>query len=178
MTLDEILIETATYIDEDLIKSNDVYVGEGLKLVNKLKSAINYAYKKICREKYKLDYFETLSKDSPLTKKFYQLIKLVITGTDLPIDYEVKGDNIYYNYDGQVDITYYYIPDELVNLQDVPKLPESAVDHKILCFYAAFHYLSMEQDERAAVWLNLWNDGFENINQARAPIVIENVFGW
>lgn len=178
MTLDEMYIETASYIDETLSKTNGVYTGESLVIVNKLKSAINYAYKKICREKYKLEYFETLSKDSPFTKNFYRLISIVATGTDEPIDYEIKGDNIYYDYDCQVDVRYYYVPDELINLTDVPLLPETAVDHKLLCFYAAFHYFNIEEDGKAKAWLNIWNDGFNSIKQAAQRTKIKNKYGW
>lgn len=124
MTLDEMYIETAMYVDEDIYKTNGEYTGESLKIINKFKSAINYAYKKVCRERL-----------------------------NLALE-----------------------PDDLIELSDSPTLLENSLDHRILCLFAAFQYLNIEDDERAVKWLNLWNDGFNSIRPKALITQIENVY--
>ena len=157
------LIEAATYCDAEISKTNGAYTGESLAIVNKLKSAINYAYKKIALDKVHLEYEEELSDTSNCTKRFYKAISLKTTDVD-PIDvpYTIEVNTIKYDYDGAVMLRYAYVPDDLEELTDIPVLPPN-VDLRIPCYYAAYFYLANDSDERAGIYLDLWNDGYNSI---------------
>jgi hypothetical protein len=171
MTLDQMITTTLRFAQ---LKSN-------ADTKTEITSALNYAYKKICREKYRLKNTEdvTLIVDGKfdcksLAKSFF-----------IPSDLYIKTDGDYIllpsNKAGDtVTINYYYIPTDLVNPSDVPELPETIVDHKILCFYAAYESLKVDGDEEgfAPTWLNLFNDGFNNIKTNRQPVnTVQNVDG-
>jgi hypothetical protein len=165
VTLDDMYKETAMYVGETLQSQDGSYIGESIILINIFKSAINFAYKKIAREKYNLEFEDSVSSGDVLTKKFYKVKKVSVDNS--PIDYQIENNAIEFDYDGYVDVLYYYIPNDLTNLTDVPELPDEAVDHKILCYYAAFQYFNIEDDDRAVKWLNMWEDGFNTINNNR-----------
>lgn len=171
--------ETAMYIGEVLQKQDNEYIGESITLTNIFKSAINFAYKKIVREKYPLEYEDTVSSGDPLTKKFYKLKKVSVD--NLPIDFTIENNAIEFDYDGPVDVLYNYIPNELSSLTDVPELPDEAVDHRLLCYYAAFQYFNIEDDDRAVKWLNMWEDGFSSIRADKVrQTVVKRIYdgGW
>lgn len=181
MTLDEMYIETAMYTDENIVKTSGDYSGDNLKIINKFKSALNYAYKKICKEKFKLLATENITvinnaiNIADLNKAFFKL-KDIKDSNGYELNYNLNGDIISLD-NGNVVVNYYYMPDDLVNLTDVPLLPEAGVDHKILCYFAAFQYLNIEDDDRASKWINLWNDGFNSIKQPNKIRRVKSVYG-
>lgn len=161
-TLDDMLIETARYCDVEISKSNGAYAGDSLVIANSLTSALNYAYRKIVLEKIPLDFKELVTDTSYLTKTFYKAISLTnLDGED--IDYTIETNQVKYNYDDEVYLLYYYMPNELVNLTDITELPPN-VDLRIMCYYAAYFYLSNDSDERSNIYLDLWQDGFSNLH--------------
>jgi hypothetical protein len=162
MTLDEMYIETASYVDEAINKLNGEYVSDSLVKVNKFKSAINYAYKKICREKFPLQFKETINLGNNLTKKLNKVISIKAEGEEIP--YTIEVGQIIFDYAGPVEVLYEYIPNDLENLTDVPELPEEKVDHKVLCYYAAFKFAMIdEDDDKANRWLSIWQDAYDSI---------------
>lgn len=176
MTLDDMYIETAMYVDETITKTDGEYAGNSLIIVNKFKSALNYAYKKICREKFPLEFTETVFSGDNLTKT---LVKVkYVKAEDIEIPYSIEAGSINFDYDGQVEILYEYMPDNLANLTDVPELPEEKVDHKILCYWAAFNYFNIDDDDRANKWLSMWNDGFDSINRGYKKFKRVKAAGW
>lgn len=178
MTLEEMYNETAMYIGEVLQKEGNLYIGESITLTNIFKSAINYVYKKICREKYNLETTENITSGQALTKKLYKVKSVNIEGEAIP--YILGNNTIEFDYDS-ADVNYFYIPSNLTNLTDIPELPEELVDHKILCYYAAFQYFNIEDDERAVKWLSMWEDGFKSIDGNRVyQTQVELVYdgGW
>jgi len=195
LTLDEMFIETATYVDETIEKTDGVYTGESLAIVNKFKSAINRAYIKIAKFRFKLDHSEDVVLDankqfslSSLSKTFYEIIKIE-NEDEAPVRRAfVPGNKVEcpdYNEGDTLTVYYYYIPAKLQNLDDTPEFPAGAVDHKVLCYYAAFEYLHMEgmydrtKAEQADKWLAFWNDGYNEIKQNRGEIEqVQDVLGW
>ena len=176
-TLDDMLIETAIYCDVSISKVNGTYTGESLVTVSKLKSALNYAYKKICLEKIHLEYKEALTDTSYCTKKFYKAIALE-TEDCVSVDFTIEVNQIKYDYDGTVYLRYAYIPEELDALTDVTELPPN-VDLRILCYYAAWFYLSDDEDSRADKFINLFNDGFDSLNSdKKVQKTVKNGWGW
>lgn len=189
LTLDQMIQETATYVDEDI--GSSPYSGDVLKIVNKIVSGINYAYIKTSKEKWK-----------PFVKES------VVVGVDNTVDTtsftntfngvrkitDVSGNEIKYSFVDSITLemfgasagdtvyfTYYYIPDELSVSDLTAKIiqPNGAIDNKILCFYGAYHYLTTENDAQASYWLNLFNDGFDSITQQRGEIMqVKSETGW
>lgn len=196
MTLDEMYLETAVYVDESIHKNDEgAYTGESLLIVDKFKSAINYAYHKICKERFSLEYSEEVVLDenkefaiAGLTETFYELIK--ITGNSRHrISWEFVPPEMVRcpgrDSGETVRVYYYYLPPELRGLEDEPVFPLGAVDHRVLCYWAAFTFLHMEgqwdtsASAQAERWLSFWNDGFGSIKQNRGePDEIKNVLGW
>jgi len=193
LTLDEMYHEIASYVDEEIAAAGP-YTGDELILVNKFKSAINYAYiNKIAKEKYRLEYKDTVTLDndqqfalSALTKTFYEIRKIEDINESKITNWEFSPDEkVYfpYNASGETFTVYYYcLPDELTGTGDTPIFPAAAVDHKILCFFAAFQYWNIEDDEdsisKANKWLALWNDGYNNIKQNRGQKRKIRRVGW
>lgn len=176
MTLDDMLQECAMYVSEELTKTNDVYAGEMLDKVKKFMSGINYAYKKICREKFHLTFEDIVNPGDVLTKPFYKVLSVKnLDGS--PVPFEMVENDIRYDA-GTVKIKYEYIPSELVNLTDVPEIPEEKVDHRILCYFGAFQFLNINDDERAEKWLSMWEDAFSNISSANTKLnYVVDVYG-
>lgn len=160
-TLDDMIKETASYCDVDISKTNGAYTGDSLVVVDKLISAINYAIKKIALEKVNLEYSELLVEDTPLTKTFYKALSLKNSDNE-EVDFSIESGQVVYDYDDPVTLRYAYIPTELSGLTDIPELPPS-VDLRIPCYYSAYLYLVNDSDERAGVYLDLWNDGFNSL---------------
>jgi len=171
--------EIATYVDEDFPAAGP-YTGDDLILANKFKSAVNTAYLKIAKEVYRMEYKEDVVLDSnsqfaisSLTKTFYQAKKIENTN-EYPVDWEFvpeeKIECINESSGNTVTVFYYYLPAELTDT-DTPVFPAGVLDHKVLCYFAAFAYWNMEVDDsapaKAAKWLALWNDGYLNIKPAR-----------
>lgn len=154
MNLSELLTKTTKYIDGDI---NDSIQQEILT------DGINIAYLKIASEKHILQMKDTVNSGDMLTKKPNRIIKVEIGGRAIP--FEVEGSELLYDYEDTAEVLYSYIPEELKNSTDTPEIPEQY--HRALCYYAAFHYLTIDDDVKASDWLNLWNDAYDNI---RVPV--------
>jgi hypothetical protein len=176
MTLDEMFIECVRQANVTIAKTGSAYLGTSLTAVNKFKSGINYAYLKICREKWMPRYHEDVTLDADLQfdvedlgKTFNGIIN-ILDSDENDIDYIEKDDSIIRcpkESAGDIVTPYYfYLPNELADLTDVPVFPVRAVDHKILCYMGTYYYFSIDEDTKADIWLNLFNDGFANIRQA------------
>ena len=176
-TLDDMLIETAKYCDVEISKTDGAYSGDSLVITDKLKSAINYAYKKICLEKIHREYKEEFTSMAALTKTFFKAISLKdADGHEIP--FSIEAGEFVYDSDETLTLHYIYIPPELAALTDVPDLPANA-DLRIPCYYAAYFYLSDDSDERAAKYVDLWNDGFESLTEApKQQKTVKNGWGW
>lgn len=175
MTLDKMLQETAVYTGESI--GDAPYSGSALAITNIFKSAINYAYKRIAREKWMPFYSEDVELDAnlqfavaSLTKKFNGIKKIEDSDGD-EIIWEMATDGTiecpYEEAEDDVTVTYFYIPDDLSSANDEPVIPNAQADHKLLCYYAAFQYLVTEEepDEQVNRWLGLWNEGYFEITQ-------------
>lgn len=154
----------------------------------RFKAAINYAKNKIAKERYAPDYSETVT----LTNELYNInnlsksvikIKKITTLDGYELDWErISTSQIRVYGQESVIILYSYLPANLVNPSDVLDFPLSIVDPQILCFYATYHYFLVEagddDKDSAGFWLNLWNDGFENIQTGIGEIrKIKDVYG-
>jgi len=180
MTVLQMLNETATYTDTtNELGTTTPYTGAALTLANKFVSGLNYAKNKICRERYAPDYRQSVTLDSDLR---FQPADLTYT---LLYVYKVlnsDGDEItckqfdYNNYEcpyeesgATVTVYYKYLPSDFSSssLTTEPSFAEKHVDHKLLCYYAAYQYLLLEGDTislgKSSYWLNLWNDGFNTV---------------
>lgn len=170
MNLAEMLIECSINIDEQDNLTTET--------IAKLKTGLNYAYQKIAREKFMLDTKEEVVLDankefslSSLTKEFLQIIGVfdencllnsILSNGKIKVPSKQEGDS--------VTVVYYYLPDKLVDNEDIPEFPEGAVDPKIMCFYASYYYFSIDDDPKMDIWLSMFNDGFRGIRQNRGEI--------
>lgn len=181
MTTDEMIQQCATDVDEvPLAKTNGAYAGNEKTIAEKIVSGLNYAYHKICREKYHLVKSDTVTLDanksftaaalsSPLV-----IIKYVRDpGTLDKIPWKLMYDATFYvpsrSAGDSLLVEYAYLPPKLAvtDLAGVPLLPEGVIDHRILTYYADFYFLTVEGDdssrEKAQTWLALFNEGYKNI---------------
>lgn len=180
LTLDEMYQEIAIYTDttDEVIKSNGIYTGDALAIVNRFKSAINYAKGKVVREQFTPTYSETVTLDanksfdiSLLTKTFLRLIKLEdvneneLNDNKILSTYQIKLPN--QNVGDIITVYYGYMPSDLSALTDTLDLPQGVVDAKVLCYYAAYQYHLIEGGnkdfDKANYYLTLFNDGITNI---------------
>lgn len=190
MTLDEMIQECASYTDNSEDIGVAPYSGDALTMANKYVSAINYAYKKIAKERFRLDYSEGIVLDanlefslSSLTKTFYKMVS-VENSDEKEISWGLRpGNKVRCPNETAADtvtVFYYYIPADLVitTLTGTMLFPGEAVDPKIPCYYAAYLYFKIDDDERSEIWLPLWNDGYDSIRQNRGETeVTEDVYG-
>lgn len=172
MNLIELINLSAKYADTD---ATNVQTKEILK------DGINAAYLKIAREKLAFEYTETITPINQeidfksLANTFLKLKSINVNGAPLLCDIEM--DKIKVFADGEVKITYYYLPKELENDLDISGLPPN-IEHRSLCYYAAFHYLNIDGDETASKWLSLWEDLFKNMNTIKfEQTQVVNVYG-
>lgn len=186
MTLQQMLEKVAMYTRREI--GSSPYTGESLDIVNKITDGINYAYIKICKEKYKLIHKENVTLDSnlqfntdSLSKTLFEIEK--VTYDELPLKFHFVDDTTCYIPDGYqsgiYEVIYSYIPAELSNLTDKPVFPDGAIDNKIFCYYAAYHYLNIEIDSSAVTWLNLFNEAFSKIRQRKgASKQVKSIARW
>lgn len=182
MTLQDMLNEVSSYVDDTDVVSDD-------QSQSRIISALNRAYKRICREKYRLNTEDTIILDNTLTidcnklSKKFMLFNAVYDSNGNELAYTFKNTNIInlpYNQSGDtVIINYSYLPDDLKNMTDEPLLPDATVDHKLICYYAAYEYFIIDDNEQASYWLNLWNDGFNSISEQKvSQNQVNDVYGW
>lgn len=121
---------------------------------------INRAYKRLCKEKYKLDYSESVTLDSDkcfnpfgtgvLTKDFIG-IKRVVDEIDDSDAYKVvvlqndKWQVIGATASGSVLVCYYYMPAELSGDTDEPVIPDHIIDTEVYADFAAGYYFETQR---------------------------------
>lgn len=170
MTLQEMMSEV---INNTMAKVVSPYSGYDSKHnAEKILSALNYVYRKIAQEKYNLVHTENIVLNSNLQfdtnlliKTFYKIKEITFNGNSIEWENEelIKCPN---NQIGDIiTVKYCYIPINMIfdNLEEVPMVK---CDHRILCYYASFQYL-MGNGQDTKNWLDLFNDGFNNIRQNR-----------
>ena len=175
MTLDEMYQRVEKYTDENI--GETPYTAEA-ELIDRFKTAINHAYQKICREKWFPETSEDVTLDSnlqfdtsSLTNTYNGLIEIkdsngyevtwekVRGGSKIGCPYGSSGDTM--------TVAYRYIPAKMSELTDKPVFSEEEVDHLLMCYYAAYDYFVIEEEEeRAENWFGRWAEGFAAITQA------------
>lgn len=164
MTLDEMILETCQLLGEEVSKENGVYVEDDV--VAPICSALNFSYRQICKDKLLLDTKDTVVSGDFLTLPCIKVYKVQdSTGNQIP--FNIENNKVIFDYDGQVDVYYYYYPNKLVNLTDVPLVPEELVDHRIFCLYAAGNSLLINGDELSQNFFDLYKSRFDDIKLNR-----------
>ena len=172
MTLKQLIQECLYRIDEDIEDFKNLTDKEEI-IVNKLKTSINYMYKKLAREKkifltsqkVKLD--NNIFNTEYLINTFVQ-IKRIVGSNNEALQYKDIGDGEIEvkARDTEVIVYYYYQPEALTSLSDETVFPPR-IDEMILVYYASMDYLNMEGENeemvKAQLQLNLFNDAYENI---------------
>jgi hypothetical protein len=179
MTLDNLLQECAkdTYNTKVMVRSG-TYSGKGLEYVNRFISGINRGISKICREKYAPLAVENITTDEDCEFSITDLLQTPLRIREVRVDhdkYQFEIDPAGAVYveslpNTLVTVLYDYLPAPMTYADldvEIP-LPQYAVDHRIIGFYADYDFLSQEgtsyDTARAEAWINLFNDGFSNIN--------------
>jgi hypothetical protein len=178
-TLGDALGECArnTYNSKTMIASSGKYSGKGLEYATRFLSGINYAIRKIARERIGPLFSEEIVINengnfniTDLTHDCIRIRSVMLGGVRYTFNVshiefiEVEGLS-----DERVVVSYEYLPAELsvTNLAAALPIDERYIDPRTLCQYANYQFLSEEGTEydsaRAQVWLGLFNDSFENI---------------
>ncbi|MZQ99483.1 MAG: hypothetical protein GT601_17590 [Acidaminobacter sp.] len=178
-TLGDALQECArnTYNVKTMVQTGGVYTNKGLEYATRFLSGINYAARKIARERLGPLFSEEITLDeygrfdlSDLTHDCIRIRAITLDG--VRYDYNVSQiESVEVNglSNAIILIAYEYLPAELTlsNLTAALPIDERYVDPRVLCQYANYQFLSEEGTEydsaRAQVWLGLYNDSFENI---------------
>ena len=172
MTLEDMYKQTADYTDENIGVSP--YDSD---IVDKFKAAINYAYQKICKEKWFPETSENVELDSGLqfdTSAFSKIYNGIIgvkdnNGYEITWEKVRGGTKVKCSYDGTTaTVVYRYIPDKMDELTDEPVFSDAEVGHLLMCYYAAYDYFIIEEEpERAEQWYARWAEGFAAITQSK-----------
>lgn len=174
LTLQEMITKVAMYTRREIGLAP--YTGDNLDIATKITDGINYAYEKICKERYRLYFTEEITLDSNLQYDTSNLTKTLFEIDSIKIDtcsyeFEFIDDTTLYMPYGTVGntytIKYSFIPNKLSEMTDKPLFKDGQIDSSILCFYASYHYLNIEIDSSSVTWLNLFNDAFENIRESK-----------
>jgi hypothetical protein len=175
MTLNEMILETCSLISEELTLENGVYLET--EITYPIISSLNYSYRQICKDKLLLDTKDTLVSGDFLTLPCIKVYKVQDSaGNQIP--FTIENNKIIFDYDQQVDVYYYYYPEKLVNLTDVPLVPEEQVDHRVFCLYAASDYLTIQGDEIAKNFLDMYKASYDEIklNRIKQTVVKRVVY--
>jgi hypothetical protein len=148
------LADILTMVAEITDKITDYASGSNATLKAAFTRGINEGYRKIVKEKYKLDYSESITLDSSrcfnpttLTKSVFQIKQIVDTITD-SYGYtfmELQRDKIFVpeaTPSKAVLVCYYYLPDDLALDASVPEIPAAIIPKDVYARYAAFYYFS------------------------------------
>lgn len=169
------LLETVQLVSEEITKIGNVY--EETEITQPIISAINFSYRQICKDKLLLDTKDTVISGDFLTLPCIKVYKVQdLNGNQIP--YTIENNRVIFNYDDQVDVYYYYYPSKLVNLTDVPLVPEELVDHRIFCLYSAGNYLLIQGDELSQNFFDLYKSRFDDIklNRIKQTVVKRVVY--
>lgn len=158
------ILESCSLVSEEITKNGNVY--EETEITQPLVSSINFSYRQICKDKLLLDTKDTVVSGDFLTLPCIKVYKVQdSTGNQIP--FTIENNRIIFDYDDQVDVYYYFYPEKLVNLTDVPLVPEELVDHRIFCLYAASDYLLIQGDELSGNFRDLYQTRFNDIKLNR-----------
>ena len=149
---------------------------------NRIKAELNRATRKIARDKLALSYAENITIDAnkifnvaSLSKAFTRIILLAdINGQEF--SYERISTTQYqvpYSTPGAVlNLTYGYIPTDMVYATDIIDLPDGDIDTDIVCYWADYMWFKIDGNSRKSnAFLELWNDGFDDeINTTRGEV--------
>lgn len=172
MTLKEIIQDCLRRIDEDIYDLSNLTDKEAV-VIAKLKTSINYCYRKLAREKLCFKTKENVKLENNifnseyLNNTFVSLKKVIDTnGNEVEATDIGDGEYKLETRDTNVTIYYYYQPEAINSYSDEPTLP-ALVDPLIFSYYAAMDYLNMEGDNEERVkaqdQLTLFNDAWSNI---------------
>ena len=187
MTLDELIIETANNVGEEISKTEGVYAGDSLIIVNKIITGLNDAKNRMAE---RIGYYETETvtlvsaefDKADLTNTIKNIV--TIESDDYPVIYVENGDGtvkIMGGDDEDVDVTYsYLLPDMVIGTLTGVCPVDNALD---LTYYAAYKYFLQDGGEsatrKAANWLALWKESLNKIRKSAAqPQQIVDVYGW
>ena len=182
MTLDQALQECArnTYNTKIMVRTNDTYSSKGLLYAQRFTSGINYALRKVARERVAPLAKETITLDD---RGMYDLdglsnsclrVNRIVYDQDQEVAFRMFGTNITVNgYEGaDMEISYEYLPEDMdldTDLDIELRIDSKNVDALTLCQYADYQFLSEEGTEydsaRAQVWLGLFTDSFNEIER-------------
>jgi hypothetical protein len=162
MTLEELIRETAIYLDETLTFQNGDFLE--VDVVNKIKKGLNFAYMKICKE-------GVIRKTKDITNN-YELEDNVlevekVTVNDIDYQFDIINNKVVYWSDKPATLTYIHVPPEMLSYTDIPEFPSRIIDHNILCFYSAFFCYNIDSNPSAGQWLSMWEDEFKKIKCKR-----------
>lgn len=179
MTVDEMIQQCASDLEERISKTGDTYTGKSLVLAKRILTGINYAYQKIAKEKDLLIQEDnvTLDADNSFAKSALSLPLVRIMGVFDSNNRQVDWQEIYlnkykcacYRENDTVTVQYSYLPQKLTidGLNDSPLFDETKADHLLMCYYANFYVASLEGDntskDLASIFMDLFNNGVDNI---------------
>ena len=146
---------------------------------NRIKAELNRATRKIARDKLALSRVENITIDANkmfdvalLNKAFTRIILLAdingqefsykrISTTQYQVSYSAPGTVL--------NLTYGYIPTDMVYATDTIDLPGGNIDTDIVCYWADYMWFKIDGNSRKSnAFLELWNDGYEEITGALA----------
>lgn len=182
MTLKEIIQDCLRRIDEDIYDLSNLTDKEEV-IIAKVKTSINYCYRKLAREKMCFSTRENVNLENNIfnteyLNNTYIRIKKVLDANGNEVMVKDIGDGEMYveTRDKTVTVYYYYQPEPINSYSDEPTLP-AKVDPLIFSYYAAMDYLNMEGDNEERVkaqdQLGLFNDAWSNIS---VPAIREKIF--
>jgi hypothetical protein len=177
MTLEDMILEVVEIVNEEITKTDGEY--EEVEIISPIVKALNFAYRQIAKDKLLLDWVDTLSPGGSLSKRCIKAYKVVAVDSGSEIDFDIENNKINFDYDGSVNVYYYYYPDKMVNLTDEPLIPEELVDHRILSYYAVYQYLLMQGDELAQDYYDNYKVTLDEIKPNRKKQrAVENNWKW
>lgn len=147
-----ILTDILTVVAEITNKTTQYANGADTALKATFIRGINEGYRKIVKEKYPLDYSESITLDADgcfnpatLTKSIYKIKQIVDELTSCAgYSYEeLQRDKIYIpeaGASGTVLVCYYYLPDDLALDNSSPEIPAAIISKEVYAEYAAFYY--------------------------------------
>jgi len=164
MTLLEIIETALKQMGEDTdAAAMDEYKGLLTRYVNE-------AYMEIVRQKLRLIHTETVTfgdfkaDAASLSRDLFAVVKIEKEdGANVP--FKVSGGVIYaLNADGELSVSYYYLPEALSEDTDVPETPE--MSHMCMADYATFRGLLLGGSgsrDKAEVFIRRYLNGFAGL---------------
>lgn len=162
-----------------MVRTGDAYSGKGLLYAQRLTSGINYAMRKVARERLAPRATESITLDeygiydtNGLGNRCLRIRSLTYATERKVIWKDFTEDKIQVEgYEGEtLEAVYEYLPLDMdldTELDVELRIDDKNVDGLCLCQYANYQFLSEEGTEydssRAQVWLGLFTDSFNEI---------------